>query len=418
MKAGLSMLLASAAALAGLSAAGCGDGDKGTEAARTDEKARAALKKLDVATTAERVSVLRGLKFKQGAPTLKIIKPEGATTYTGRQVQRNYSRERLKADETFFHLMGVIPEDTGLRELLDRFSASQILGFYDREHPDALSMVASERAAQPKAAEVTLAHELNHGLQDQNFGLRRVQDIRDPERGAAANALVEGDSTVLELAYGQEYLGGSPKEMPQTAGLPPGFLLYTAFAYQFGAEFVGALVEKGKGYELVDRAWRTRLPETTEQIMHPQKYLAGEQARAVHPEAAKVLGASWKAGARQPFGELDCLAALSTKALPTGAAGATLGEAVEGWDGGARELFTRGRDHALVVATTWESSKDAREFAAAYTRSLKRDRDARSSAGSFEIPDVGFAAVASAGRDVTLAIAPNATLAASLATRS
>ena len=80
----------------------------------------------------------------------------------------------------------------GRRTLVDKFSGSLILGYYDRENLDKLNMVRSERAEDPTAAEATLAHELNHGLQDQNFWLKRMQGIKDSERSTAASRLVEG----------------------------------------------------------------------------------------------------------------------------------------------------------------------------------------------------------------------------------
>jgi len=36
-------------------------------------------------------------------------------------VERNYPDERLEADEAFYQMLGVIPADSGLRELLDKF---------------------------------------------------------------------------------------------------------------------------------------------------------------------------------------------------------------------------------------------------------------------------------------------------------
>ena len=410
----------STAVLAALTVAGCGGGsdgggEDGSPPQRGGEQARAALEKLDGAATAKRVSALRGLEFKDGAPKVTIVSPEDTKNYVRRQVERNYPDERLEADEAFYQMLGVIPADSGLRELLDKFGTNLILGYYDYKNPDELNMVTNERAAKPKAAESILAHELNHGLQDQNFGIGRFQDIKDPERSIAASALLEGDSQVLELAYNEKHLAGGPKATTDTGDLPPGILLYAIFPYQFGAEFVNDLIKEKDGYELVDKAWRGRPPTTTEQVIHPEKYLSGEEAREVRLQADEVLDDAWKSTGKQSFGELDAIAVLSTKTLREGAAGKAIAQAAEGWDGGARELFTRGDDRALVVATAWETAKDAKEFAAAYWASLKKDRKGKASGGGVEISDVGVASMAIEGRDVTIAIAPDAQLAKQLA---
>lgn len=406
--------------LATLVLAGCGgdgnaDGDTvptptpTPEATSGGDDARAALEKLDGAQVATRVQALRKLQYRHGAPEVKIVSPQDTTDYLRAQVERSYPPERFASDEDFYQLTGIVPVDVGLRELIDTFGASLILGFYDPRNPDELNMVTNEQAAIPKAAEATLAHELTHGLQDQVFGLDMVQDIKDAERSLAASALLEGDAQVLELAYGKKYLDGGPESQPPPGGLPPAFLLYALFPYQFGGEFVGELIKKG-GYDLVDQVWRERLPETTEQILHPEKYLSGEAARQVRLQPSKALD-DWEATGSQTFGELDALALLSTKALPEGKEGKQIGAAAEGWDGGIREVYSLGEDRALAIATTWETPKDAAEFAASVERSFSQDREGTASGGAFEIPDVGFATLSADGRDVRIAIAPEADLA-------
>lgn len=411
-------LLVGSALAMGLAAAGCGDdgsSDKGEAPDSGNDKARAALEKLDGDATAKRVSALRTLKFTGGVPKLKIVKPEDSKSFVRRQVERNYPDKRIAADEDFYRLAGMIPASSGVRELLDKFSAGLILGYYDRENPDELSLVTSKRAAKPKAAESTLAHELTHALQDQEYGLKRFEGVDDPERSNTGAALIEGDAQLLESVYDKKFQGGGPKASSDTAGLPPAFLLYASFPYQFGSKFVATLVKQGRGYKLVDRAFR-KPPETTEQVLHPRKYFSGERARDVRTPPAKVLGSGWKAGGVEPFGELDALAILSTKTLPQGAAGKALGQAAAGWDGGARALFARGGARALAISTTWESVRDAREFATAYVRSLKKDRAAKkASSDAVEIAGVGAVSVLADGRDVTLAVAPDAKLAAKLA---
>lgn len=408
------LLIAAAAATAG-----CGGSDspkKSAAPAPGGGKARAALERLDGERVAKRVSELRKLPFKQDVPRLSIITPDEVTSFLREQLALSYPEARFASDEAFYQLTGIIPADARLRDLVDEFASGLVVGFYDRKTPERLQLVTNKQAAEPDAAESVLAHELNHALQDQNFDLdKTIFSIKDTERRLAAGALVEGEATVIELAYGEEHLGGPPSAgagAGAVQSLPPAFLLYGVFPYQAGAEFVQRLIKDGRGYELVDKAWRMRVPTTTEQVLHPKKYFAGERSRPVQLPAADALGGGWKGGGEQPFGELDALAVLSTKKLPEGEA---TRDAATGWDGGARETFTKGDEQAAAITTTWESPGEAREFAEAYETALEKDRSATRAKKAFEIPKVGTAVVTTMGRDVRIAIAPTAEQAAALA---
>lgn len=102
---------------------------------------------------------------------------------------------------------------------------------------------------------------------------------------------------------------------------------------------------------------------------------------------------------------------LSTKTAPTD----PVVQAAEGWDGGTREVFERGDDQALTIATTWESEAEASEFAGAYEMSLGRDRGARPAGETFMLRAGQAADVVVDGRDVRIAVAPDPQLATSVA---
>ena len=98
----------------------------------------------------------------------------------------------------------------------------------------------------------------------------------------ALNALIEGDATVAM----EQYAAMSPDlEEPWDAyraeraegtddRLPDGLGKEYAFPYEAGVAFVEAVLAQG-GWEAVNEVY-SRPPTTTEQILHPDKYLAGE----------------------------------------------------------------------------------------------------------------------------------------------
>lgn len=391
--------------------AGCGETEEEPGSSGGEDRgrqARAVLEQLEGDRVASRVEELRDLEFEEAAPDVRIVSPRQTGDYVRRQAERTYPQERLEADEAFYRLTGVLPPDGSLRALLDRFGSGLLVGFYDPERPDGLQMVTNPQSSNRKRAEATLAHELVHALQDRAFDLEPKFDIEDTDRSSAVSALIEGDAAVVEAAYAQSVLGGAAPAAPPPTDIPPAVLLYVAFPYAPGAEFVAALLERADGsFDLVDRAWRERLPASTEQIPHPEKYFAGEEPREVSSDAERVLGDGWRSSGTETFGELDALAVLSTKLAVTPGAP----QAAEGWDGGMREVFARGDDRAAVITTTWESEDEATEFARAYEMSLGRDRDARPSGDAFTLPGGIAAAVVAEGRDVRITLAPDARLA-------
>lgn len=403
--------LATAIAVLALAAAvGCGETEEEPQRPRggNPPDPRAVLEKLDAEQVAARASELRGLEFEEDAPEVRIISPRETVDYLRRQTERTYPQERREADEAFLKLSGLLPPDGDLDALLESFGGGLLLGFYDPERPDILRMVTSQRASDAKSAESTLAHELVHGLQDQAFGLEEKFDIEDPDRKSAVQGLIEGDTTVFEAMYAQRFLGGLSVSPPPQTNIPPGILLSLLFPYAEGSEFVGELVKRGDGtFREVDRAFRERLPQSTEQIIHPEKYFAGEEPRAVDLNADEALGGGWESIKEDTFGELDAVVILSTKALNSPQAT----QAGEGWDGGTAEVFERGDDRALAIGTTWESDAEATEFAKAYEMSLGRDRGARPAGEAFMLPGGLAADVVADGRDVRIAVTPTPELA-------
>jgi hypothetical protein len=140
------------------------------------------------------------------------------------------------------------------------------------------------------------------------------------------------------------------------------------FPYVDGLQFVSALEGSGSGgWAEVNKAWDHR-PTTTEQIMHPDKYLAGEGAIPVTlPDLAAQLGSGWKASFTQTLGELE-----TGIWLADGQGGGSAGlpvplpnaEAAAGW-GGDRLVSLDGPNGswAIVWQTAWDTATDADEFA-------------------------------------------------------
>jgi len=213
-----------------------------------------------------------------------------------------------------------------------------------------------------KALKRTLAHESTHILQYVNFKVEwpKVYDGRQ-----ALSALVEGDAD-LSADMLLEAEGFKPPERqaykPERLGYREALTLLKLFPYQYGEAFAAYLHEKG-GWKLLDKAY-ARPPTTTEQILHPEKYLQGEGFEK--PELPRVEG-EWELQGEERLGEYFIYVWLA-KWVGYGEAW----RAAEGWNGDRAAYYKADEDFLLIWATRWDSKTDAEEFLKAVGEMLSR----------------------------------------------
>jgi hypothetical protein len=201
----------------------------------------------------------------------------------------------------------------------------QVAGFYD-PHEKKL-FVRNDGTFPPDLLRVVLAHEIEHALQDQNFGIPDLAAMPDDDVRLARSALLEGDAMAVMTAYAAQRAGKPVKEtiaassaamlQAGTAGLtanaaqlkqaPAVVREELLFPYAQGFALVAEAYKRG-GFPQVDKLF-ARPPQSTHQVLHPEAYFAGEEPVAVPPpalpEGAKLL-------ARGRMGELGARLALET----------------------------------------------------------------------------------------------------------
>ena len=373
------------------------DGDDPAPAAPKPPKAEPAA---PVATIEERVERIRALRF-ETRPRPQVVSPEQAKREGLEDLDRSYPAARRHADEELLKLLGLLEPSVDLRKVSASIFGEGVAGYYDPRN-GRLRIVRGAQTADRVLNEITLAHELTHALEDQRFGLD-LEDASGSDDAALANlALVEGSATAVMFTYAERHfsaeqtLGGLLSSLGQDTGdLPPFIEAQLIFPYITGQAFIQRLYEAGGGsWSVVDSAYRFRPPASTEQVLHPDKYLRVEQPERVRGTAGTVLGAGWRRLAAGTWCEW--------------ATGQLLGNsgAAEGWGGDRYELWQRGsgecsapcRDRdALVMRWRWDTRAAAREFETALREWLA------------ERP--GPSAVGSRGLEVVLALAPDADLA-------
>jgi hypothetical protein len=402
----------------------------GTASDSGGNRSGAAAVAAEVGPIARNVERIRGLRFKR-VPKPVVVTPEQTRADQLRDLDRTYPAADRRADTELLELLGLVPAGTDLRRLTGDVSSGQVVGYYD-PHRKRLAVVNGPASSNRVIAVITLAHELNHALEDQRFGLHESTSAGADDGATAYTALLEGTATAVMDEYARRFIppgaalgslfSGLGAAAGSTAGIPPYVQRSLEFSYTGGERFVNHLRDVDGGWALVNRALRKRPPVSSEQVIHPEKYLEGERPLGVKV-GALGLGAGWKRASRGTVGELD-----TKEILKLGNDDATASAAAAGWGGGRYELWTdaaAGKSCAdpcraadvLVLRWRWDTPRDAGEFDRALPLYLLRGLKATGAGPArWKVGD-GGAAIAVRGSSTTLAFAPSPGQAARLAAR-
>lgn len=263
-----------------------------------------------------------------------------------KHVQEEIPPAVLRGQGEFLRAFGFIPKTYDFESGLYGLIESQLAGYYD---PAAKTMFLMDDLP-PKEADATLAHELVHALQDQHYDIGPKMKYRADANDAqsALQSLAEGDATSAMIDYVLASEGKTALDVPDFAlelQISGAMALSTDLArvpnilknslvspYVDGVKFVNELRRRG-GWAAVDAAWK-QLPESTEQLLHFEKFVAREPPGTVPAPSAASLGPDWKTSYGDVYGEQGLRVALE-EWMPKKAAAA----AARGW----------AADHAVVA---------------------------------------------------------------------
>jgi len=350
-----------------------------------NESERAAL----VNRTMARVEQIRGLEFEESVPVDVISREQYRANRSGGGTNPTFQAWNDQVWEGLF----IVPESTGSSESFDQTLGESVLGYYS---PGEDAIVIVSDSPTPQISNATLAHELVHALQDQQFGFS-TPDTQD--RQLADDSVVEGEANFVESVY-TDRCGDvwSCQPRPESGsggagggGVNRGLLLTILTPYTAGQEFVESVYD--------DRGWtgvsdlHGDEPESTEQVIHPDRY---PDERPVNVTVADRSSAAWDRFDHDPVGDTVGEASIYAMFVDNGVVSTDdiysyESDPSEGWAGDALVPYTDGDENdsegAYVWKTRWDTERDAREFASAY-RDLLREHDARSEeSGVFVVPE-------------------------------
>jgi hypothetical protein len=250
--------------------------------------------------------------------------------------------------------------------------AGDVIGFYDTE---AQRLYLTREAVGEAWYFGLRIHEATHALQDQHYDLDALDAATtSTDAYLALQALIEGHAEcVMAEAMGDaaDALIYDADTGPQTEDgrAPTSMDILHAFEYGVGLRFVHWL-KAGGGYRAVDEAFRNP-PVSTEQVLHPEKYLHEQPDKIeLNMQALQAAMPGWVLDAPDQRGELGVLTKLGVEGDSAGAP-----VAAAGWGGDVAVDATRGDDSVTIWLTTWDTAQDAAEF----RRALKSVAGARCS---------------------------------------
>jgi hypothetical protein len=332
---------------------------------------------------------------------LAILRPVQSSTQSRPEIERmlikNLDEEttpaQMHAAEVTLERLGLAPPDFHYRALMLRVLTEQVAGYYDPKSGEFhLADWIDLDGQRP-----VMAHELTHALQDQHFNLRRFErwPKGDSDAELATHALIEGDAMLAMSIYVAnnplralaflKSLGTTGMSSQELDKAPRALRETLLFSYQEGINWTRNLYKQG-GWDRVSKAF-TELPQSTEQILHPEKYFDHEAPAKVrlsdmtgwlnnltHEAAMSASFASsggssaqatWKRLDNDVEGEWGFYLILDEFLKSP----AESHRAAAGWGGDRFAVYEGPTGEVLFVSlSTWDTENDAREFFDAYVK--------------------------------------------------
>ncbi|MCP4361701.1 MAG: hypothetical protein GY796_27125 [Chloroflexi bacterium] len=281
----------------------------------------------------------------------------------------DFTKEEAQKQSLTLQAFDFLPPGFDLFTFSRDIYSEQIAGFYDPETDE--FVVVSEDDVLGANEQLTHAHEYVHALQDQHFTLDMLDDDgRNADAQLAFTSLAEGEATLVQTLYmlqGHidlvEVLAEAGNlETPVLDSAPPFMVHSLLFPYEAGLEFVRVLWGQDD-FSGIDAAWEN-IPQSSEQILHPARYLADDAPQLVMlPPLTDTLGAGWALMDEDVLGEFMLREYLSQQLLPE-----QVDTAAIGWGGDRYAVYANEAEGTTLLALrlVWDTDEDATEFAALY----------------------------------------------------
>lgn len=340
----------------------------------------------DFALIQNRLERIRGLTF---------LEPVNRITIDRDQLRQNLMEdleeegEDILMEKAFYEALHIMDEDTDLYQTYVDLLTSQVASYYDADDHIFYEVVDPDSPVVYR--EFIAAHEFIHALQDQYHYLDH--EFESDDEHLAFICVVEGDAVLHQYMYLDEmtyserqdlFAYASTLDIPVVNAFLESILM---LRYDLGLEFVTSM-----SFLDIDELYE-KLPLSTEQVMHPEKYRAYELPV---PVTIPVIS-GWETAYENVLGE-----AVMKTILKEHIDIYTASEAAKGWGGDRYGYYKKGEEYLLILNTFWDTEMDASEFYEAYydfTESWSEKDVKKISESIYETP-TGFLALVQKGKQV------------------
>ena len=288
------------------------------------------------------------------------------------------------ADDKTMEAFGLIPKGFPIDSFMEDVLTDQIAGLYD---PKAKEFYIADWIPVDEQKEV-MAHELTHALEDQSFHIDPwIKAARPNDDGELArDSVSEGSAMAAMVDYDLEDMHRSVRDLPDVSALiqasavgemdkdpklskAPIYIRDSLiFPYLAGVTFTQQFLKAHNGWQDLHLIFE-HPPVSTQQIMHPEKYLADVQPVAIKlPDWKAAAPSDWKLLEENVMGEFG-VEELLKQFLGEDAAKLTS----PGWTGDRYAVFEDSKDKTLpiVFVLDMDSEEDAARFFGQYSSALE-----------------------------------------------
>jgi hypothetical protein len=332
------------------------------------------------------LSQITGWKIKKPVPQDTMSRDE-LKSYFEKRMGEMVDPEEIRIEELTLKRFGLVPRTFNLKESTLDLMTEQAAAFYDYKK-DRMVMLDGQGSLMQGIA---LVHELAHALADQQVDLDKYirRSNQSDDAVLARQAVMEGQATWLMSEFMARKAGMSLRTsqglvdmMGRMAGAGAGqFPVFDQspvymresllFPYAEGLKFQQAVVVKlgQAGFTTVF----TTPPQTTQEILHPERYLERIASSRVQPdvtlpqpEGGKNWNKGWKSLGEGTAGEFDHKMLLRIYAKESEAL-------AEDWVAGRYDLHEEKKTGRVVLryASVWASEEAAAKFFESYRAVLQ-----------------------------------------------
>ena len=327
------------------------------------------------------VITLRDLQ-PSGPVSRRLLSPEDLRQKIESDFFEDYPVEEAEQDTIILSALGLLDPGFEMFTFYQDLLSEQIAGQYDQNTKE---MDIIQDSGFGGIERLTYAHEYTHALQDQNYDIENGLNYssesckEDSERCAAIQALLEGDASMLELEWFNNYATSQDfydiqdfykdYEGPVLESAPDFLREDFIFPYIYGQSFVEYIYNNG-GWNAVNNAYRD-LPLSTEQILHPERYPDDRPIEIEKPDLSLIFGDQWQELDSGVMGEWYTYLILAHGREPDARIDDVEAQnASEGWGGDYYLVFydQQSQKTVVVMRTLWESETDAGQFFDAFQK--------------------------------------------------